>query len=210
VTFRVVALMLFAFGVVVLIAGLAVVGVGPAATPEGRHLRRMKNRTDSPAHVAPITLADVAALPHGLPLPKRAAIEARGVQLEGWNQRMMLASDGDVHLEITPAPRTAQSLDTTYVTAEITPRWRDGHDGWSYANLVQAFRPNAGAPTRWDAGPRHVRVTGWLLYDYQYDAIPSTWSLAHASCRISGWEIHPVTRIEAWDDARGGWVEVAR
>jgi hypothetical protein len=210
VTFRLLAFVVLALGVLVLVAGLAVEGVGPGATPEGLHLRRMKNRTEAPAHVEPITVDEVAALPHGLPVPKRAEIEARGVRIEGWNQRMMLASDGDVHLEITPAPRRSGGLDTTYATAEITPRWRDGHPGWSYAKLLQAFRPNTGGSTRWDAGPRRVRVTGWLLYDYQYDAIPSTWSLTHGACRVSGWEIHPVTRIEAWDDARGGWVEVVR
>jgi hypothetical protein len=210
VTFRAPALLVLVSGVLLLVAALAVVGVGPGASPEGRHLRRMKDRTEPPAHVDPITLAGVLALPHGLPLPKRAAIEAHAVSIEGWNQRMMLASDGDVHLEITPAPRTPASLDTAYVTAEITPRWRTGRTAWSYSRLLEVFRPNKGGSSSWDSGPRRVRVTGWLTYDYQYDAVPSSWALTHGSCRVSGWEIHPVTRIEAWDDARGGYVEVPR
>ncbi len=28
--------------------------------------------------------------------------------------------------------------------------------------------------------------------------------------RESGWELHPVTKIEIWDDARGAYVEVRR
>ena len=72
------------------------------------------------------------------------------------------------------------------------------------------FRPNRGGITRWDAGPRRVRVSGWLLYDSQYDARHSSWALAHGAVRVTGWEIHPVTRIEIWDDALAAWAEVAR
>jgi hypothetical protein len=28
--------------------------------------------------------------------------------------------------------------------------------------------------------------------------------------RVTGWEIHPVTRIEIWDDARAAFVEYGR
>jgi hypothetical protein len=122
----------------------------------------------------------------------------------------MTAGDGDIHLEIAPAPRSPESPDTAYVTAEVTPRWRAGHDGWSYERLLEVFRPNRGGAARWDGGPRRVRVSGWLLYDYQYDARPSAWSLANGASRVSGWEIHPVTRIDVWDEARGAWAEVAR
>ena len=209
-TFRTLSVLALAGGTLVLVSALALLGEAPGGPPEGLHLRRMKERVSRPADVRRMTLADFMALPHGLPLARRGALENHGVSIEGWNQRMMLAGDGDLHLEITPAPRGPDSPDTAYVTAEMTPRWRTGHRGWSYDRLVDVFRPNRGGTTRWDGGPHRVRVTGWLLYDYQYDAIPSPWSLAHGSCRVSGWEIHPVTRIELWDEALAGWTEVAR
>ena len=209
-TFRVLALITFAAGVAALGSALSLLGEAPGGSPESAHLRRMKERTQPPSYVQPMTLADFLALPHGLPLGRRAELEERGVSIEGWNQRIMAAGDGDLHLEITPAPRRPDDRDTAYVTAEITPRWRTGHPAWSHDRLVEVFRPNTGGATRWDSGPRRVRVSGWLLYDYQYDATPSAWTLAHGSTRASGWEIHPVTKIEVWDASRDDWAEVAR
>jgi hypothetical protein len=78
---------------------------------------------------------------------------------------------------------------------------------WSYEGLVAAFHPNHGGASPWDSGPRRVRLSGWLLYDFQYDTPPSPWSLQYQAPRVSGWEIHPVTRIELWDDAQQRWVD---
>ena len=207
-TFRALALLTLAAGVATLLAALALIGVAPGVPAEARHLRELKRRVTAPASVEPITLDEVRALPHDPPLARRAALEARGVSMEGWNQRLLLAGDGDVHLEMTSAPRRPGGPDTAYVTAEVTPAWR-AHGGWSYDRLVEAFRPNTGSPTPWDGGPRRVRVSGWLLYDYQYDQLPSPWLLKHRAPRVSGWEIHPVTRIEVWDEARRAWSELA-
>lgn len=209
-TFRVLAIGVLAAGAAILAAALALLGESPGASPAARHLREMKERVLAPERAERITLEDVVALPHGLSLERRALVERRGVTLEGWNQRILVAADGDMHLEITPAPRGPDSPDTAYVTAEVTPLWREGHPGWSYDRLAEVFRPNRGTATRWDGGPNRVRITGWLLYDYQYDSRPTQWSLTHGSCRVSGWEIHPVTRIERWDAARGAWEDVAR
>jgi len=38
----------------------------------------------------------------------------------------------------------------------------------------------------------------------------STWVQQHGTGRRTGWEIHPVTDIELWDDAMSGWRELAR
>jgi hypothetical protein len=210
VTFRALSILSLAASVSVLVSALALLGESPGGPAAASHLRRMKERDTAPPATSPVTIADIIALPHDLPVRERAPYESRGVSLEGWNQRMMSAGDGDVHLEITPAVRTAESPDTVYVTAEVTPRWRVGHPGWSYERLVEVFRPNRGGATRWDAGPRRVRVSGWLLYDDQYDRRPSAWALAHLGVRASGWEIHPVTRIEIWNDALAAWTEVPR
>jgi hypothetical protein len=209
VTLRVLSVLTFLAGAGLFATTLTILGEGGGA-PEARHLREMKEREWLPDRVLPVTQATVAGLPHGMTLARTAGIERRCVVLEGWNQRMLMAGDGDIHLEITGAPRLHSSPDTSYVTCEITPAWRAGHDGWNWESLVETFRPNRGGVTPWDSGPRRVRVTGWLLYDYQYDRRVSAWDLAHYSARVSGWELHPVTRLQVWDDARMAWAEVPR
>jgi hypothetical protein len=113
------------------------------------------------------------------------------------------------------------------MTAEITLMMRRRHPGWTFPRLYDAFRPNLGIGPRWDAPTRRVRLTGWLLYDFQYDGlrrqtdpVRMLWNLYGLPRpyrpaglisiwpRLSGWEIHPVTRIEVWDDTGGAYHEV--
>lgn len=209
-TFRALAVLVFAAGAATLLAGLTVIGAAPGSPADARHLRRAKNRLAEPASYAPITLAEFPALPRHRPLAEVAALERRAVALEGFVQRTVLAGDGDLHLEVAPTPRPPGGPDTAYVTAEVTPGWRRGAPGWRPEVLRTVFRPDHGGPTPWERGTRRVRISGWLLYDAPYDRAPSPWSLAHAAPRVSGWEIHPVTRIEVWDDAAAAWREVPR
>jgi len=207
VTFRTLAALSLSLGVVTLLSGLALLGRGPGVPPEMRSLRAGKERTSEPASYAAWTADSFVALPHGRVLAIVRPIERRGVSLEGYVQRTMLAGDGDLHLEIVADPMRPGETDRSYVTGEITPRWR--HPGrWTADALVALFRPNRGGVTPWEGGPRRVRVSGWLLYDFQYDAPPSTWALQNMAPRLTGWEIHPVTRLEVWNAARGGWERI--
>ena len=208
-TLRLAAGLALLLGLAAVLGYLQLVGIAPGETPESRHLRAMKNRTSAPDSVAAWTMADFEKLPHRWPLADYAPLERRAVSLEGWVQRMIGASDGDVHLEVACAPRLPDGPDTLYVTAEITPAWRRGSRTWRWEPLLAQFRPNWGGATPWDWGPRRARVSGWLLYDWQYDGVPSGMLRERAS-RVTGWEIHPVTRIELWDEARGGYVEWPR
>lgn len=208
-TFRVLASATFVLGAAVLALALGLLGLAPGAAPEARHLRQMKARTSEPDRYVPYTLADFHALPHGLAVPYRARRESVAVSFECWNQRMMMAGDGDAHLELVASERASGGRDTVYVTGEVTPAFRRG-GGWSYDRLLQVFRPNHGGQTPWEGGPARVRVSGWLLYDYQYDHVPTSWSLQNAAPRATGWEIHPVTRIERWNEATAAWIEVPR
>jgi len=210
VTLRAAAALSLLVGAAALLAYLHVMGHGPFATLAERHLRAMKDRLAPPESVEVFTLADFAALPHRAAVADYAPLERRGVVMEGYVQRFMRAVDDDYHLEIAPTPRAPGGADTVYATAEITPGIRRDSRPWSYERLVAAFRPNRGGVTSWDQGPRRVRVSGWLLYDYPYDAPPSAWTMRMASPRISGWEIHPVTRIELWDAALGHYVDLQR
>ena len=207
---RLLAVATLVLGAASLYAFLVLLGFGPGSPPALRLLRAGKQRTDVPRTLAPYALADFAALPHAAPLAEVREIQGRGVVFEGFVQKMLWASDGDLHLELVDTPRGPESRDTLYLTAELTPPLRDGAPGWSYETLVAALRPNRGGVTAWERGPARVRVSGWLLFDWQYDKVPSPWAVANAAPRLTGWEIHPVTRIERWDDAALAWREVPR
>jgi hypothetical protein len=199
-----------------LLGYLYLLGELPTSPPAARHLRAMKDRAAAPAAYDPLVFADFEALPHGRPPAEVATLEARGVSLEGYVQTLLRASDGDVHLGVVAAARPANASDEIYVSAEITPQWQRGSKTWRYEPLLAALRPDGGGATAWDGGPRRARLSGWLLYDYQYDgAHPPTAPerlrlLGPTSERLTGWEIHPVTRIELWSDARGAWEEYRR
>ena len=207
---RLAAALSLAFGAAALLIYSDVMGHGPVAGEAARHLRAMKDRRAAPDSVTSVTLDDIAALPHRAPPAEVGALERRGAAIEGYIQRMLRAGDDDYHLEVVITPRRSGGPDTTYAAAEITPAVRGASPRWTYDGLIAAFRPNHGGRTAWDAGPRRVRVSGWLLYDFQYDVIPSEWQKQMGAPRISGWEIHPVTRIELWDDALGRYLDYPR
>ena len=200
----------FALGAALLLVALALLGRAPGLPAETHHLRAMKDRLEPPSALREFHMADFAALPHHGPFPERAALEQQGVRMEGWVQRVLLSGDGDLHMELAEHRRTAMDRDTAYVVCEITPQWRYPRRAWDYDSLLVAFRPNRGGATRWDAGPARVRVSGWLLYDHPYDKRVNDWMLHRESVRLTGWEIHPVTAIECWDDASQSWQELTR
>jgi hypothetical protein len=205
---RIAAALSVAFGAAALLAFLHVLGEGPFASPEARHLRAMKDRVAVPLEITPTSLPAMVALPHARPLAEYAALERRGVSLDGYVQHLLRASDGDLHLELVARPVAPTGWDTTYVTAEITPGIRRLAPGWSYATLVERFHPRLGGVTAWADSTRRVRISGWLLYDWQYDrpALPGR----PGAERLTGWEIHPVTRIEVWNAARSRFEDLPR
>jgi hypothetical protein len=209
VTLRIAAALALLVGATALLLYLNLLGKGPWATLAARHMREMKDRIDSPERVDLVPEAEFDSLPMERPVEEYSAVERRAVAMEGYVQRMMRASDDDIHLELVATARAPEGPDTAYATAEITGRWRRGRAGVDWERLVATFRPNHGGARVWRGGPRRVRVSGWLLYDFQYDEVPSDYSRVHGA-RIAGWEIHPVTRIERWDDAAGRFVVVAR
>jgi hypothetical protein len=192
-----------------LVGFLFLIGKGPMAPAAARHLRAMKNRITAPDSLADVAFADFTALPHQAPLAEVAALERRGVRLEGYVQRMQISSDGDIHLEIATGPDAPDWPRAVYVTGEITQRWWRGSRTWTYDQLVATLRPMIGGATPWDGGARRVRISGWLLYDYQYD-LPHDTPRAPWQMRETGWEIHPVTGIERWDDSLAAFAEYRR
>jgi hypothetical protein len=206
---RIAAALSLLLGVTGLVGFLFVIGKGPLAPPAARHMRAMKNRVTAPDSLADVAFVDFAALPHEAPLAEVAALERRGVRLEGYVQRMQIASDGDIHLEIATGPDAPAWPYAVYVTGEVTPQWRRGSGTWVYDQLVAVLRPMIGGATPWNGGARRVRISGRLLYDYQYDD-PHETPRAPWQMRETGWEIHPVTGIERWDDSLAAFVEYRR
>jgi len=211
---RVAAVLALVLGAAALLAFLHVLGEGPFVSLESSHLREMKERVDPPTAVEPVTFDSMIALPHLRPVGEYSAIERRGVSLEGYVQHVLRANDGDFHLELVAKPVAPGQWDTAYVSAEITPGVRartdsrPGTSGWSYAALMERLRPKVGDVTPWPFGMNRVRISGWLLYDWQYDA---PWHGAgHPGQRLTGWEIHPVTGIEVWNEGLKRFIEVPR
>jgi hypothetical protein len=202
---RLAAILWLLMGATALVGYLTIAGEGPMASREARHLRAMKGRLAPPAAPAPITFAGLGALPHFHSMSEYEAIEGRGVTLEGYVQGMLNSSDGDVHLEVGETQAVPTWPNILYATAEIPERWRHGSASWQYESLAATFRPVGSGIHRWDQPARRVRLTGWLLYDFQYDA-PQTQTVG----RLTGWEIHPVTGIEVWDERAGRFVAYAR
>ncbi len=206
---RLTAVLALALSLTAFAGYLQMLGEAPWSTPEMRHLRAMKDRTAAPDSLTPVSLATFQALPHDWPLPRYAPLEQSGVSLDGYVQHLVIAPDGDTHFEVAPAPRPPGAPDTCYVTAEVTPRWYEGSARWSFEGLVASLRPNHGGTTYWASGPRRARVSGWLLYDLQYDARPGPEAL-RGDTRVSGWEIHPITRLELWSDSLQRFVDLPR
>jgi len=211
---RIAAAFSFLLGSTLLLLFFAWIGEGPISDTVDHHLREMKERNATPAAYAPVTFADVVALPHGFPVSRFASLEQRGVLLEGYVKNMLLSSDGDFHLELSPAPPPPLNVLSDILSCEITPQWQRGSPWWQWEPLRTALRPHSWWEPAWPSGPRRVRVSGWLMHDFQYDEpflkdrrprLPSP-----PPHRLTGWEIHPVTKLELWNDSLGAYVEYTR
>jgi len=202
VTLRIAAALSLFLGTATLLGYFHVLGKTPWASAEARHLRAMKDRTTAPRSPEAVPFAELARLPRHLPLAERARLERRGVVVEGYVQRMLRAVDGDLHLDVTAESPGASGPLQHYAVAEITPSWRARFG--SYDRLVEALRPRIGGAAAWEREPRRVRLTGWLLYDFPHErrALRRRYPAA-----LGAWEVHPVTRLEVWDEALGRFRE---
>jgi hypothetical protein len=210
VTLRIAAGLSLALGIVALTGFFHLLGMGPFASAEERHMRTMKDRREAPSDPAAARLTMFDSLPFRRPLAEYAAVERRGVVVEGYIKHMLRAPDGDYHLEVTATPPTP-GRPAAYVTAEITPQWHLGAKHWGFESLRTEFRSASGGDaTLWSEPARRVRLTGWLLYDFEFDTRRPDLTRVPFEQRVSGWELHPVTRIEVGDEALAAFAEVPR
>lgn len=179
-------------------------GEAPVAQ-RGRLIRR-KNRRQVPRHYQPISFAEILAL-RTFPAEyseadalQVAATERRAVALEGYISEVIQARDGrtygrppkqgDLHVHLLPSPPpgcfSGRDRDRQIVT-EVTPHFQPPRTGWSRDALVALCLRSA-----------RVRASGWLLHDYPGIRGVGDW-------RATAWEIHPVTKLEVWDEAIRAW-----
>jgi len=177
-------------------------------------LWRKKLRLRTPAEYRPITVAEMIALRPGCPfkesdVPEIDRLERRAVAMEGYLVRIEQLADGktyahlirrgDIHLEIAAAPEF-NPLETAAqrVICEVTVPFQWRRERWNLeglaplADLVSDDLIGHSYPGGTPGGAR-VRISGYLLEDFVHCA-------AVGQSRATAWEIHPVTRIEVWEE----------
>jgi hypothetical protein len=164
----------------------------------------LKNRTDSgdwqvttvgailalpvppnlPAHRGDWTDADRQAIGQYEGLPLQVAGYLAGSRVEGPEScNCHSATDVDYHLWLVDASGTGREQS---VVAEVTPRVRASHPGWTIDQLCALV----GDQTQ-------VRVSGWLMMDPVHaDQVGQT--------RGTTWEIHPILAFDIQQN--GNWV----
>jgi hypothetical protein len=175
---------------------------GDARSDAVRALNTLKNRFTAPTRVDPAsTLAAVLA-----PGDDRERwSQDSGGTVEGYvaevyeggvetaNCRARDARHRDTHIAIAASPGAAAEPQT--MIAEVTPRWRAlmarrGID-WSTETLRNTICHH------W------VRVTGWLLFDFEHAGRSRNTATRPGVWRATAWEIHPITSIALLDRPAG-------
>jgi hypothetical protein len=163
----------------------AVVLVAALVAAEDPAVVSLKGRTTAPVEAFfdhTVTLASLLAKPGAKDwsAAKAATIEAYVIQV-------VKSDDGDYRLSVAAKPGETNSK--LWVIVEATPAWLAKEPSLAEAKL--ADRGLIG---------KKVRATGWLFFDTAKVTFP----------RGTDWEIHPVTKIERWDEPLAAWVEVKR
>jgi hypothetical protein len=108
----------------------------------------------------------------------------------------------DFHFEILPSDQgDPKNRRDEIIITEITPWFSEAVSGWTRANLCPFASYCNGYSGTMQNAPSRVRVYGWLFYDdpHSGDGSVGNW-------RGTAWEIHPVTRIEIFEN--GNWREI--
>ena len=183
---------------------------------------KQKNRTKVPCTYVPINVDDMLAL-EALPHAVRALPdndpqaqylkneESKTVMLEGF---LALAKDGgkegvncnsttrlDTHMELVDTdsqdPKTNRNR---HVIAEITPWFHEAVPSWSTHAFDQfaSYVADYTAPAEKNP-PTNIRVYGYLFFDEAHATGATSW-------RGTAWEVHPITKVEVFEN--GSWKEI--
>lgn len=189
---------------------------------------RRKNRTDVPASYHPVTWAAINNLvyPKGAKksrmdwtraqLATIAPFEGVAVSVDGYlykvkvesssanaksggestNCHDRLANDVDWHMPLTVDVGEGEDV---AIIVETTPRVRRRHAQWTTASL-KPWTSHFGNTPNANYNQQKVRISGWLMLD------PEHQDMINQGLRSTLWEIHPITKIELWNN--GQWVDL--
>jgi len=115
---------------------------------------------------------------------------------ESTNCHAHLASDVDWHMPLTA---NLEGGEDVAVIVETTPRVRKSHANWTTTRL-KPWAAHVGNHANADYNEQKVRISGWLMLD------PEHQGMINNGLRSTLWEIHPITKIEVWDN--GSWVDL--
>jgi hypothetical protein len=104
---------------------------------------------------------------------------------ESTNCHFKNAEEVDWHM---PLVEHSGDAEATSIVVETTPRIRQTHPKWTTTHL---------AP--WVTSDQPVRISGWALLDPEHTAHLGKY-------RSTLWEIHPITKIEVFQN--GQWVDL--
>ena len=185
-------------------------GCPPGGDGTDPELNMLKNRVDPVQNPAPVDVQNIVKLPWPTSVNQRhmanwpadaraqvAKYNGVGVVTEGYFLRVTPEGAESTNCHATDAnsidfhewiaPKVTDTR-VNAIVAEITPRLRAQHPGWTLANVPQLAKSTA-----------RVRVTGWLMLDPEHpDQVGKT--------RGTIWEIHPITKIEVFQN--GQWVDL--
>jgi hypothetical protein len=189
---------------------------------------RRKNRTDVPSSYHLVTWDAINGLDYAKGAPRSRAdwtavqlatitpVEGAAITVEGYlykvkvesssvhaakggestNCHARLASDVDWHMPLTANVADGEDL---AIIVETTPRVRKEHAQWTRARL-KPWTAHVGSTANAGFNGQKVRISGWLMLD------PEHKDMIDSGLRSTLWEIHPITKIEVWDN--GAWVDL--
>jgi hypothetical protein len=169
-----------------------------------------KNRTDVPSEYHPATWRALQALPYPVAansltkwtpdqLAQIAPYQGVAVSIIGYlaaikvedrgsgettNCHFTNAEEVDWHMPLVENPGDPES---TSIVVETTPRVRELNVKWTPSRLAPWVKSNA-----------PVRISGWTMLDPEHRAHLGKY-------RSTLWEIHPITKIEVFQD--GQWID---
>lgn len=189
---------------------------------------RRKNRMDLPASYHLVTWDAINTLDYAKGAPKSRAdwtqaqlatvtpFEGAAISVEGYlykvkvessspnassggestNCHARLANDVDWHMPLTANEGEGENV---AVIVETTPRVRRQHVQWTTVRL-KPWTAHIGSKANASYNQQKVRISGWLMLD------PEHQDMINGGLRSTLWEIHPITKIEVWDN--GAWVDL--
>ena len=186
-----------------------------------------KNRTDVPSSYHPVTWDAVNSLGYAKGAPRSRAnwtptqlgtiepFEGAAISVEGYlfklkvessspnskggestNCHAHLANEVDWHMPLTANVGEGEDV---AIIVETTPRVRKQHAQWTTARL-KPWTAHIGSQPNASYNQQKVRISGWLMLD------PEHQDMINNGLRSTLWEIHPITKIEVWDN--GTWVDL--